>query len=346
MGFAELVLDHSSSRALPQDVVDLQNQILKSAGSAADLVKKLLALSSQQTLSQRRTNVKVWLEEFMPMAKSILGGSIKLQVVAEESNYIYADPLQLERALINLIVNAKDAMKGSGTLIIRSRIVEEHAASARQFVELSVEDTGTGIPESDLARIFDPFFSLKASEKGTGLGLAVTSGIVDQHHGHIRATNLDSGGAALRMYFPQYDGEEIEGNSQATSFSCEQVRVLLVDDEDSVRELCRSFLEAEGAIVTEANSGEAAIQNASKQRFDLIIMDVLMAGLSGNIAARRIREKHADQPILFITGYAGSKEVVDDLATETVLPKPFRKAELIDTVQRVMARKVTVPKIS
>jgi len=199
MGFAELVLHRSGTDALPKDVVELQSQILKSAGSAADLVKKLLALSSQQTLSRKLVDVKVWLEDCVPMAKSILGRSVELQIIAEESNYIYADPLQLERALINLMVNAKDAMEGSGTLIIRSRIVEEDATALKPFVELSVEDTGTGIPEYDLGRIFDPFFSLKKSEKGSGLGLAVTLGIVDQHDGHIRATNLDSGGCARNI---------------------------------------------------------------------------------------------------------------------------------------------------
>lgn len=343
MGFAELVLDQAANHALPNDVVELQNQILKSAGSAADLVKKLLALSSQQTLSRKRVDVKVWLEDCLPMAKSILGKDIDLQIVAEASNHIYADPLQLERALINLMVNAKDAMEGSGTLVIRSRIVEEGAAAFEQLIELSVEDTGTGIAESDLVRIFDPFFSLKASEKGTGLGLAVTAGIVDQHEGHIRATNLDSGGTAFRMYFPQYQGQKMNGNVQETNFSFQQIRVLLVDDEDNVRELCRSFLEGEGAIVTEANSGASAVDHAASQAFDLIVMDVLMPGLNGNVAAHRIREKRPDQPILFITGYAGSKEVVDDLATETVLPKPFRKADLIKAVQLVMKRKLTAP---
>jgi signal transduction histidine kinase len=138
MGFAELVLDRSNTDALPKDVVELQSQILKSAGSAADLVKKLLALSSQQTLSRKRVNVKVWLQDCVPMANSILGSSVELQIIAV--------------------------------------------------------DTGSGIPESDLDRISDPFFSLKDSEKGPGLGLAVTLGIVDQHEGHIRAANLDSGG--------------------------------------------------------------------------------------------------------------------------------------------------------
>tara|TARA_R110002072_G_scaffold1780_10_gene14800 strand:- start:21797 stop:24046 length:2250 start_codon:yes stop_codon:yes gene_type:complete len=345
MGFAELVLDRSVTYSLPREVIELQNQILKSSGSAADLVKKLLALSSQQTLNKRRMNVSVWLAEFLPIANSILGRNIELNIVADNGNEIYADPLQLERALINLMVNAKDAMQGAGVLTIRSRIITADTTlglpkemAGQQYVELAVEDSGVGIPESVVSRIFDPFFTLKDTEKGTGLGLAVTSGIVDQHEGFIQASNLEAGGAAFRMYFPLFTAKAAQENLNVPVFSCEQLKILLVDDEDNVRELCRSFLEAEGAIVTEANSGEVAVADASYQAFDLIIMDVLMPGMRGNVAAQKIRAQRPNQSILFITGYAGSKEVVDDLASEVVLPKPFRKSELTEAVQRTINR--------
>ena len=345
IGFAEMALDPSVVSTLPDNVVVLQNQILKSAGSAAELVKKLLALSSQQTLTRKVINAKLWLDEFVPMAHSILGKEIELLIVADESDSIYADSLQLERALINLMMNAKDSMEGSGRLTIRCLTVESSRIDTlagddedRQFVELSVEDTGAGISELDLVRIFDPFFTLKESQNGTGLGLAVTAGIVDQHEGYIRASNLESGGAAIQMYFPLHHEVNFHPGSDTASFSCERLRILLVDDDDNVRELCRSFLEAEGAIVTEANSGENAILDANKQNFDLIVMDVLMPGITGNLAARKIRLENPGQPILFVTGYAGSKEVLDDLTTEVVLPKPFRKVELVEAVQRVMQR--------
>jgi len=343
MGFAELVLDQSDTDLLSVEVIELQNQILKSAGSAAELVKKLLALSSQQTLNKKILDVNVWLKDFLPITNSILGSGVKLRIDTEPTNEIYADPLQLERALINLMVNAKDAMQGRGTLTIRSRVVPGAALpgitpdlSGTRFVELSIEDSGSGIPDAVISRIFDPFFTLKESEKGTGLGLAVTAGIVNQHGGFIEASNLDAGGAALRMYFPIFETEGAEAELIQSTFSCEMLKILLVDDEENVRTLCRSFLEAEGALVTEANSGSHALADATEQAFDLIVMDVLMPGLPGNLAALQIRAIRPDQRILFMTGYAGSKAVVDDLANEIVLPKPFRKAELLDAVQRVM----------
>lgn len=345
-GFAELALGEVENSPAKLKVAELQHHILRSASGAADLTKKLLALSREQPLNRKPINIDEWLMECLPMARSVLGKNVELIVDELVSVQVFIDSLQMERALLNLLINAKDAMGGTGTITIQNTLHEvgtlAFAASDggldphAQYLEISILDTGSGIPESDLKRIFEPFFSSKTSDKGTGLGLAITAGIIDQHQGIIRAQNLLDGGASLHIFLPlhQTNGSSLQESEQR--FSCQGLKILLADDEDMVRELCRSFLEADGAIVTEANSGQAALDLASTQSFDLIVMDVVMPELSGHEAARIIRQSQADQPFLFITGYAGSRDALDELTQDHVLAKPFRRAELLKAISQVM----------
>jgi two-component system cell cycle sensor histidine kinase/response regulator CckA len=328
------------------EFAQLQEHILRSAAGAADLTKKLLALSRQQTLNRQSLDVGNWLTDCLPMARSVLGEDIDLSIDLAASGSAYIDALQMERTLLNLLINARDAMTDGGKINIRTALHdsadlehlfgEDKPQDANQYLEISVEDTGSGIPESDLERIFEPFFSTKGAELGSGLGLAVTAGIVDQHEGFVRAENLAAGGAVVRIYLPLQQDSSRPQSEARQGFSCQGLRVLLVDDEEMVRELCRSFLEADGAIIAEASSGQAAIDALKSGRFDLVIMDVVMPELSGNEAAKLIREIEPEQRFLFVTGFAGSQAVLADLAHEKVLPKPFRRAELLSAISDVM----------
>jgi PAS domain S-box-containing protein len=350
IGFADLALADIEDKNLPVELADLQRHILNSAASATELTKKLLALSRQQSLNRKPVNLSAWLRECLPIARSVLGKGIELKIESMNALPVRIDALEMERALLNLLINARDAMGEEGCITISSQVRDAatlelelptiNSQSPAQYVELTVQDTGAGIPDADLARIFEPFFSSKTSDMGTGLGLAITAGIVEQHGGFIRASNLPAGGAVLHIYLPRDDGVAEQSHSGDESLSFAGLRILLVDDEDLVRELCGTFLEAAGAIVTEAVSGKQAVELIQASEFDLLVMDVMMPEMTGNEAARIIRQTRPEQKILFITGFAGSKDVLAELAEDAVLPKPFRRNEFLRAVSEVLADQI------
>jgi PAS domain S-box-containing protein len=351
VGFAELGLTKLEASNASNELVKLQHHILNSAAGAAELTKKLLSLSSQQSLNRKSTNIATWLHDCLPMANSVLGKSIELNIHATETALVLIDVLEMERALLNLIINAKDAMGESGSITIMSQLHDtatlkgvlppNKSSLPSQYVEISVADTGPGIPEADLNRIFEPFFTSKSSDKGMGLGLAITAGVVEQHDGFVRATNLSSGGAVMHIYMPQHEGSQRPDHASSNTISQRDMEVLLVDDEDTVRELCRTFLEAEGAIITEASSGHEAVNLVRARGFDLVVMDVKMSGLTGSEAAQIIRRFRPEQKFLFITGFAGSQSVLEELANDRVLPKPFRRAEFLSAVSALLSDQPT-----
>ena len=337
-------------------------QINSNVNRAASLVKKLLAYSRKQTLRAVKCDVTETLSDISVTLKQVLGERVNLDVVhGRDLPPIKVDTNQLDTVLMNLTVNARDAMKGQGggRITITSRKLSKSNVSsgglrsaldniaAAEFVVISVTDTGTGITDEIKSKIFDPFFTTKPSGEGTGLGLSTVYGIVQQSGGHLSVESELGVGTTFSIYLPAYDGTEEHTPETAPLPTKKAVRrpadlagqgnILFVEDEDSVRIIAAKTLRKRGYKVIEACDGEEAyeILEETETPFDLMISDVVMPGMDGPTLLKKGRALLGDARIVFISGYA--EEEFSDLLSEepdvTFLPKPFSLIELAEKVK-------------
>jgi two-component system cell cycle sensor histidine kinase/response regulator CckA len=346
------------------DYDDIQ-QIRANSNRAASLTRQLLAFSRQQTLRPEVLQLPDVVSEVSQLMKRLLGERIELRVRHDRDlGPVRADPQQLEQVIVNLAVNARDAIQsrgdGSGRLSLSTRRVSaadvgkmaSEILPADDYTVLLVQDNGGGIPPEALGKIFDPFFTTKEQGRsgqmgGTGLGLSTVYGIVKQSGGFIFADNiLDTGGkpegARFTIYFPVHRGampkavERIE-QAPASDWSAGG-RVLLVEDEDMVRAVAERALTRAGYTVTPTADGEeglAAVANGGE--FDIVVSDVVMPGMDGPAMARAIRKVRPDLPVLFMSGYA-EEQLRDeiDIANMHFIAKPFSVQQIGDKVGAIM----------
>jgi CheY-like chemotaxis protein len=262
---------------------------------------------------------------------------------------VKADPGQIEQVLLNLAVNARDAMPYGGRLLVETRNAEIPVGTMRervaiapgQYVVLAVSDNGYGMTADVRERIFEPFFSTKEAGRGTGLGLATVYGIVKQSGGYIWVESEPGKGTTFRMYLP-FDGGEIEaeeGEAPAPAQPHGAETVLLVEDEESVRSMVRRVLEGQGYTVLSAANGDEALELARQHTadIDLVFTDVVMPGMNGSELVERLRESRPEIRVIFMSGYAEGavrRGLLDP--TTTYLQKPFSPATLIELVRRVL----------
>jgi two-component system cell cycle sensor histidine kinase/response regulator CckA len=351
------------------DYDDIQ-QIKANSNRAASLTRQLLAFSRQQTLRPVVLQLPDVVSEVSQLLKRLMGEKIEFSVRHDrELGSVRADPQQLEQVIINLAVNARDAMQANalkrgkqdwkGRLTLATRRVSARDVRkmgidimpADDYTVLIVQDTGGGIPESHLNKIFEPFFTTKEQGKGTGLGLSTVYGIVKQSNGFIFADNVQGPdgtpiGARFTMYLPVHKGElpanmrseEIE-EPKATEWSAGG-KLLLVEDEDMVRAVAERALVRAGYTVTTAADGEeglAAVANGDTE-FDMIVSDVVMPTVDGPAMARAIRKVKPDIPILFMSGYAEEQLRNDiDIANMHFIPKPFSVQQINAKVSEVLS---------
>ncbi len=354
IGFSDLLL--LRHRPGDQSFADIM-QIKQNANRAANLVRQLLAFSRQQTLQPRMLDVTDILVELSHLLRRLIGENIELAMVhGRELATVKADQGQLEQVIINLAVNARDAMPGGGKLAIRtSNITVLHVRKLRteemppgDYVLIEVEDNGSGIASENRDRIFDPFFSTKDVGQGTGLGLSTVYGIVKQTGGFVDLDTEVGRGTTFRIYLPQYDGAP-EGAATASAADAEAKgardltgaeTILLVEDEDAVRSFSARVLRNKGYDVHEANSGEAALQLIEEQldSIDLLITDVVMPRMDGPSLVRQVRKERPGLKVIFISGYtedAFRKRLGEDGGIE-FLPKPFSLKQLAAKVKEVL----------
>ena len=353
IGFCDLLLLRSS----PGDpsFADIM-QIKQNANRAANLVRQLLAFSRQQTLQPRVLNITDVLYELRHLIERLIGENIKLDVVhGRDLGLAKVDQGQLEQVIINLAVNARDAMPGGGTLAIRTANVRQdqllrrghEAMPAGDYVLIEVADTGIGISKDNLARIFDPFFSTKELGSGTGLGLSTVYGIVKQTGGFVFVNSDPGRGAAFQIYLPLY--EPTDGGLPAQTDATEPVMVkdltgqgtiMLVEDDDPVRVFGARALRNKGYKVIEAKSGEAALDliRDAEERIDLLITDVVMPRMDGPGLVRKVREIHPQMKVIFISGYTEDafRQRLDSDSGIDFLPKPFSLKQLATKVRDVI----------
>ncbi|HVM84456.1 MAG TPA: ATP-binding protein, partial [Candidatus Binatia bacterium] len=318
IGFCDLLL--LRHRAGDQSFADIM-QIKQNANRAANLVRQLLAFSRQQTLQPRVLDVTDVLSELSHLLRRLIGENIELEMVhGRDLKPIRADAGQLEQVIINLAVNARDAMPNGGKLAIRTGNVRTAEPMQRgadvmppgSYVMLEIADTGTGIPKDILDRIFEPFFSTKEVGSGTGLGLSTVYGIVRQTDGFVFVESELGRGATFRIYLPEYITQPGEATQRLAGVDDERRdltgigTVLLVEDEDAVRLFSARALRNKGYKVLEARSGEAALEIVSEHmnEIDLVISDVVMPRMDGPTLIKELRGRRPDIRVIFISGYA------------------------------------------
>ena len=316
LGSAEFVLRRGD---LPEDVREDVGQIFRAAERTAGITQQLLAFSRRQVLQPQIIDLNALVQGAEPILRRTLGERSRLVVrPGPELGRIKADPGQLEQVLLNLVLNARDAMPDGGTVTIETSSVVLTPDYAAQkgvaafvpgpYVLLAVADTGIGMAPATASRAFEPFFTTKPTGEGTGLGLATVYGIVKQSGGYIWLYSEPGQGATFRIYLPVVTGHPAgEPRRDSVPLAVEGETVLLVEDEPSVRTILSRVLRQQGYRVLEAPQGRAALELAADPgtRIDLVVADVVMPELGGRELAARLVELRGDLPILFISGYTG-----------------------------------------
>ena len=327
-------------------------EILSGAERATTLTRDLLAFSRRQVLRPTTVDLGELLPHLARMLRGVLGSHIELRLrCAERIAPIRADRAQLEQAITNLAINARDAMPEGGHLMIElDEVVLDGAycashVSARpgRHVRLCISDTGVGIAPELLPRVFEPFFTTRDPAKAAGLGLSTVYGIVKQSGGNIWAYSEPGVGTTFKLYFPVESRHAVEATGPVAARR-EPMRgsetILLVDDTDMVRRLARDVLSSAGYRVLEAGGADEAIQVAGNQAdpIDLLVTDVVMPGRNGIELADRLRSTRADMPVLYISGYTDMAIVRDGLLSQDVafLQKPFTPDDLLRKVRQVL----------
>jgi PAS domain S-box len=347
-GHTELLLD-----VLPvaDHVTRKIEQIDRSADRATALTRQLLAFSRMQVLQPRPMNLNSVVDEMGKLLPRLIGEDIELIVrVSSNLGTIRADASQMEQIIMNLAVNARDAMPNGGKLIIETQNIElDHyyreahpIVQPGRYVLLSVSDNGTGMDAETQAHIFEPFFTTKEQGKGTGLGLATVYGVVKQSGGFVWVYSELGKGTTFKIYLPRVDeAAAMVGASTPSQVLRGTETVLLTEDEQDVREVAREFLESAGYTVLQAPSGEAALQLAAAHdgAIDLLVTDMVMPGINGQELARRMRIARRELRVLYMSGYS---EHAAEEATRTegsaVLAKPFSRSALLRTAREVLQK--------
>ena len=345
--YSDLLLEDLAPGDAKRD--DLE-QVRKAADGAAALTRQLLAFSRQQVVEPRVVSLNTVVEGLQKILRRVIGEDIELTTtLAPDLGAVRADVGQLEQVLMNLAVNARDAMPTGGRLTVETANVEHdpdyardrEAAAVRQFAMLAVSDTGCGMDEATKARIFEPFFTTKEPGKGTGLGLATVYGIVKQAGGFIWVYSEPGQGTSFKSYLPEVDatGERTTAVAGARAPRGTET-VLLVEDAAGVRAVTKQVLERQGYVVLEAPDGEAALQLAHRHRgpIHLLLTDVVMPRVSGRELAERLTQVRPDMKVLYASGYTDDSVVrhgILELGT-AYLQKPFSPESLARKVRDVL----------
>jgi len=325
--------------------------IQKTSDRAAALTRQLLAFSRKQVLQRRILDLNTVVEDTSAMLRRLIGEDIELSLILRAgAGRVNADPGQLEQVLLNLAVNARDAMPKGGTLGLETDCARLEVAPAGRpdalppgpYAVLRVIDTGVGMDPATQARIFEPFFTTKEPGKGTGLGLSMVHGVVRQHGGEIRVRSVVDGGTTFEIYLPQVEATaDPSGPGEAAARPATgSETVLLVEDEEEVRALAREVLQRQGYTVLEAADGGHALQVYEKEgeRIDVILTDVVMPRMSGRELVDRVRATKPAMPVLYMSGYTEDAilrhGVLD--ASMLLLGKPFAPADLVRKIREVL----------
>ncbi len=346
-GYCDLLL----SRQAPDSAEREGLELIRQAGArATNLTQQLLAFSRKQVTHQRPFQLNLVVAEVLKLSRRLIGENIALiEILGEAAGQVLADEAQIHQMLMNLMINARDAMPSGGRLTVTTNATTVEGDLARrldvpsgEYVLLTVTDTGIGMDQHILNRVFEPFFTTKPAGKGTGLGLSSTYGIVRQSRGAITVDSFPGCGSTFRIYLPLLAGQQATPAPEAPA--AELVKgastILLVEDESSVRQFAAAVLARSGYTVLQAADGDEALHVAEKYRepIHLLFTDIVMPGLNGRELAKRFGALHAESKILFMSGY--SEAFAGTRAMEggaNFLSKPFSADQLMRMVGKILA---------
>jgi PAS domain S-box-containing protein len=348
--YAEMIVGRQS---LDPAIQRYTGQIIQAGKKAASLTKQLLAFSRKQILQPAVLDLHAVVCNISSMLPLMLGENIEMKIVAEpELGNVYADRAQIEQVLMNLAINARDAMPTGGKLLIKlsndavdDQYIQLHPqASPGDYVVLAVSDTGIGMDAETQAKIFEPFFTTKGVGKGTGLGLSTVYGIVKQSSGYIWVYSEPGLGTTFKVYLPRVYEKAVAADGtkkEKRDYFGNQETVLLVDDEPDVRSAAREFLEGKGYRILEAENGAGAlgICTGYQGSIEILITDLMMPGMKGPELAAKVSKLHPEIKTVYMSGYNDQSKDFEDLDRDAVfLHKPFSLNTLAQTVHSVLHR--------
>ncbi|HEU5286208.1 MAG TPA: PAS domain S-box protein [Sphingomicrobium sp.] len=339
-------LDIVAKRAEDEKLRRYAENALSAAERGARLTGQLLAFSRVQRLEVRPTPVAPLIVNMRPLLRNVLGPGIEKRFSLDDEELpVMADPTQLEVALLNLAINARDAMPDGGVLTFATRSVmveNDPELGDGRYVELSITDTGTGMSEEVAARAFEPFFTTKEVGKGTGLGLSMVYGMARQSGGSAQIVSPPGGGTSVKLLFrvaeqPAAAAGPERADPEREESAARDASILVIDDDPDVRGFIVNSLEEQGYRVAAASDGRKGLKAFATERPDLVILDFIMPGLSGAEVANRIRADAPNQPILFVSGYSETEAVRRVAPDAPLLTKPFRADALDKAVRGTLA---------
>lgn len=339
-GYSELLLERPEcSEPMRREI----EEVRKAAERAGALTRQLLAFSRHKVLQPKVLDLNALLADLYKMLRRVIGEDIDLQTIPGPAlRFVKADPGQIEQVILNLAVNARDAMPHGGRLTIETRNADLDAAYAclhpgvqpGPYVKLAVSDGGSGMDEETRSRLFEPFFTTKAGQ-GTGLGLSIVYGVVQQSGGHLRVESQPGVGTTFEIYLPQAEAAAVEEHEfpEAEPIAGGTETILLVEDESPVRDLVRTILQRSGYSVLVAGDGPTALHLAQTHPgpIDLLFTDVVMPGLSGPELLQRLEPQRPGMEVLYMSGYADKT-----VPGKHFLQKPFTKEALVRKVREVL----------
>lgn len=352
IGFCDLLVPKQPEESSLRDIL----QIKQNAMRAARLIQQLLSFSKASPPQEAPLDVKACIQGLSSLIRRMIGPKIFLSVQQQTPlRLVFGDQGQLEQALLNLAINARDAMPQGGSLMFSLRRmhvktptqVSRGMLSPQHYTVIDVSDTGVGIPEEYLTRIFDPFFSTKDPGQGTGLGLSNVLQVMEAFRGGISVKTKSKKGTTFSLYFPEYEGGaaipviSVSSSSPSVNARTAALKILLVEDEDAVRLFASRALREKGHEVIEARDGQQALQLADKHRnISVVVTDVMMPGVDGPSLAAAMRKRDGEIKILFVSGYP-EDEVRAQIPHETsglyFLRKPFTLNELVHEIEKFSA---------
>lgn len=346
-GYAEVIL---ANLELDHPLYEKGRAIQLAADRATTLTRQLLAFSRKQLLELKIVDVNAIVRDMERLLQPLIGENVEITTsLSADAAHTRADAGQLEQVLMNLVVNAKDAMPNGGKLTIHTQnlVVDENQRGGQtlirpgNYVLLTVRDTGMGMDRETQSRIFEPFFTTKEKGKGTGLGLSTVYGIVKQSGGYVMVQSEEGRGTTFHIYLPRVEGVVEKHAAPVAHIALGGTEtVLLVEDEESVRQLVRDTLAARGYRVVEAENGEAGMAVAAKHdgKIDLVITDVVMPGMSGRDLVKQLAQIRPETKVLYLSGYT-EDSIISEGSIETgssFLQKPFTLQNLLRKVREVL----------
>ncbi|MGB6473620.1 MAG: PAS domain S-box protein [Candidatus Sulfotelmatobacter sp.] len=326
--------------------------IKKAIDRGRSLTKQMMAFSRTSAVQPRILDVNERLREISKLLRPLLGEDIEILIVPRSPTAVVeVDPGQLDQVVVNLAVNARDAMPRGGKFILETALVDfdgsfadqRQAMAAGKYVLLAVSDTGSGMDESTASRIFEPFFTTKEAGKGTGLGLSTVYGIVKQSAGHILVYSEPGHGTTFKIYLPSAEhkiGQVAKPEAEIVNPKRQGVTILLVEDDEIMRGLTRKLLEENGFTVVEADDGKSALEwmESHPDLIDLLLTDVVMRRMSGPELVEKLSASRPNLKVIYMSGYTGELMANRDVlkAGVTLLEKPFSRTALLNTIHSKM----------